>query len=207
VNERQIRPKGRPPEWGSFEIDKGRPSLPLEITSEIARIRERFTDGEQAANYILDCLTNNHRMYKLKLYDCRISATPGITAADDSDGYEEKDVPLSLLKKPTKSFLVKVSGDSMKDAGIRNGNIILVEKIDPLYENPPDKSIVTAYVDGQLVVKRYRRHRNKVELLSENRRKAYPPIIISPESSEDFAVFIFGIYQQVIDDSMVISGG
>lgn len=195
--------RGRPKGWGNLSMSKVRPRYPLSIVAEIDRIREQFVDPEDAEQHILDCLTRKVRMQRLKLYDCRVAATPGITAFADSGDYEEREVPMSLLKRPDKSFLVKVAGDSMEDAEIHDGNFIIAEAVNPLFERPSNKAIVIAVVDDQMLVKRYRYWRNRHELLSENRRKNYPPIIISSDMSDQHSVYIMGIFRSVVSDSMI----
>jgi DNA polymerase V len=192
---------GRPPLWGELPIS--RPRLPLGIVAEIDRIREQFTDPEDAHQYILECLTRKPKVRRLKLYDCRISATPGISASGGDNSYEEREVPLLLLKNPAKSFLVRVAGASMVDAGIGDGNFIIAEERNPLFENPPNRAIVTAVVDDQILVKRYRYRQNKHELLSENQSRNYPSISIELDASDHNSIYIFGIFQRVIPESMM----
>jgi SOS-response transcriptional repressor LexA len=192
---------GRPPRWGELLIS--RPRFPLDIVAEIDRIRDQFTSPEDAQQYILDCLTRKIKMQRLKLYDCRVSASPGITAVIDNASYEEREVPLSFLKRPEKSFLVRVVGDSMEDAGIRNGDFLIAEEMNPLFEEPQSGAIVIAVVNDQLLVKRYRHSRNGHELLSENRRKKYPSILISSDASDQYSIYIFGIFQRVISNSLI----
>jgi len=192
---------GRPPRWGDLRLS--RPRLPLDIVAEIDRIRDQFSSFEDAHQYILDCLNCKIKMQRLKLYDCRVSATPDITAASDNASYEEREIPLSFLKKPEKSFLVRVAGDSMEDAGISNGDYLIAEERDPLFGHTESGEIVIAVVDDQLLVKRYRHQRHRRELISENRRKNYPPIVISSDSSQQHSIYIVGVFLRVIDESLI----
>ncbi|MBW4489916.1 MAG: S24 family peptidase [Trichocoleus desertorum ATA4-8-CV12] len=192
---------GRPSTWGNLEVV--RPRLPLNIVTEIDYIRDQFTDPEDAHQYILGCLNGTLKMQRMKLYDFRISATPGITSPGGDASYEEIEVPSILLKNPNKSFLARAAGDSMKDAGIPDGAYIVAKEMNPLFESPPDRAIVTAVVNDQILIKRYRYRYNKHELLSENRRKNYPPIVISSDMSDHDSIFIFGVFERVIPDSMM----
>ncbi|NJL20932.1 MAG: hypothetical protein HC895_09130 [Leptolyngbyaceae cyanobacterium SM1_3_5] len=194
--------KGRPGTWEGFEIT--RPRLPLKIAAEIDKIRDQFDDPEDALEFILGSLDRKPKMQRLKFYDFRVSATPGITGQSETGSYEERDVPLLFLKNPEKCFLARVAGDSMKDAGITNGAFIVVEAMNPLFQAPPNHSIVTAVVEGdQVVIKRYQQRQNHHELLSENSKRKYPPILISSEMSEHQSAYIFGIYQRVIPESLI----
>ena len=69
-------------------------------------------------------------------------------------------------------FLLKVRGDSMINAGIRPGDLVLVRP----RQDASDGSIVVALIgDDEATVKRLRRSNGKVELLPEN--PAYDPIV------------------------------
>lgn len=77
-----------------------------------------------------------------------------------------------LIKNPASTFLVRVSGESMKDAGIFPGDILIVDRsIDPV-----DGKIVIAAIDGELTVKRLRIKTDAVYLMPEN--KAFKPIVV-----------------------------
>ena len=68
-------------------------------------------------------------------------------------------------------FLLRVRGDSMINAGILDGDLVLVR---PQHEAPVG-SIVVALVDGDATVKRFERGNGHVRLVAEN--PAYEPII------------------------------
>jgi repressor LexA len=75
-----------------------------------------------------------------------------------------------LIKNPQASYLVKVSGDSMVDAGIMQGDLVIVER----GRQPRHGDIVIAQVDGEWTMKYYEKHGSKVLLRAAN--KKYPPI-------------------------------
>ena len=68
-------------------------------------------------------------------------------------------------------FLLRVRGDSMINAGIFDGDMVLVR---PQHE-APNGSIVVALVDGDATVKRFERSNGHVKLIAEN--PAYEPIV------------------------------
>ncbi|HEY1420473.1 MAG TPA: transcriptional repressor LexA [Candidatus Dormibacteraeota bacterium] len=70
-------------------------------------------------------------------------------------------------------FLLRVRGDSMINAGIFDGDMVLVR---PQHEAPTG-SIVVALVDGEATVKRFERGNGHVRLVAEN--PAYEPIVTS----------------------------
>ena len=70
-------------------------------------------------------------------------------------------------------FLLKVRGDSMVNAGILEGDMVLVRP----QQEATNGSIVVALVDGDATVKRFERGNGHVKLIAEN--PAYEPIVTS----------------------------
>ncbi len=76
-----------------------------------------------------------------------------------------------LIEHPEQTFLVKVTGDSMIDAGIHEGDLVVVER----GRAPKVRDIVIAQVDGNWTMKYYEKEKNgAVVLIAAN--KKYPPI-------------------------------
>jgi repressor LexA len=70
-------------------------------------------------------------------------------------------------------FLLRVRGDSMINAGILDGDLVLVRP----QQEAPNGSIVVALVDNDATVKRIERGNGHVKLIAEN--PAYEPIVTS----------------------------
>ncbi len=70
-------------------------------------------------------------------------------------------------------FLLKVRGDSMVNAGILDGDMVLVRP----QQEASNGSVVVALVDGDATVKRFERGNGHVKLIAEN--PAYEPIVTS----------------------------
>jgi repressor LexA len=75
-----------------------------------------------------------------------------------------------LIRRPDATFMLTVSGDSMIDAGIHPGDIVLVEK----GANPKSGAIVVAQVDGEWTLKYYVKDKTGVRLDPAN--KKYKPL-------------------------------
>lgn len=75
-----------------------------------------------------------------------------------------------LIMKPETSFLLHVSGDSMNDEGIMEGDLVIVERD----RDPQNGDIVVAEVDGKWTLKYLRRDGKDVVLEAANPR--YPVI-------------------------------
>ena len=80
-----------------------------------------------------------------------------------------------LIKKPESSYLVKVTGDSMIEAGILPGDLVIVER----GRDPKNGDVVIAQVDGQWTMKYYEKKDGKVILRAAN--KKYSPIVPKSE--------------------------
>lgn len=90
-------------------------------------------------------------------------------------------VPSLLLRGASKeeAFMLHVKGDSMVNAGIENGDILVVSSTQPVY----DGDIVVARIDGaEFTVKRFYHRGEQVELRPEN--DAYAPLLLSTAQVE-----------------------
>ena len=86
-----------------------------------------------------------------------------------------------LIERPSQTVLIRVKGDSMVDAGILDGDLVVVEKT----ASAKRGDVVVAIVDGEFTLKRLDLERGHFVLKPEN--KAYP--VIRPESGLE----IFGV--------------
>ena len=107
-----------------------------------------------------------------------------------ADDYIEKHLDLNeyLIKHPSATFFVKVEGDSMINAGIHNGDVLIVDRS----LEASDKKIIVAVVNGELTVKRIRKEKGKLFLVPEN--DDFEPLRVTEEM--DFRVW--GVVTSVI---------
>lgn len=98
----------------------------------------------------------------------------------------------TVARMPKDSFLLRVKGDSLKDAYIFSGDVVIVNP----NLAPANGKIVVAILDDAAVVKRFFKKSNSIELRSEN--PEYAPIIIK-KSYENFKVvgIVVGIYRSM----------
>lgn len=98
------------------------------------------------------------------------------------------DLNKHLIKHPSATFYARTKGDSMKDAGIFDGDLLIVDKsIDPV-----DGKIAICYIDGEFTVKRIKKENDELWLMPAN--KAYQPI----RMQEGNNLMIWGIVTHVI---------
>ncbi|RWR03107.1 LexA repressor [[Pantoea] beijingensis] len=76
------------------------------------------------------------------------------------------------LFKPHADFLLRVSGMSMKDIGIMDGDLLAVHKTQDVHNG----QIVVARIDDEVTVKRLKKQGNTVQLLPEN--SEFQPIVV-----------------------------
>lgn len=123
---------------------------------------------------------------KLPLYSSKVAA--GFPSPAEDHIANRLDLNEYLIKHPAATFLVKVTGDSMINAGIHENDILIVDRSIP----PREGKIVIIAIDGQLTVKRLQKKNNKYFLIAENPH--YPPIEI-----KDFQdTLIWGVVTQVL---------
>lgn len=75
-----------------------------------------------------------------------------------------------LITRPDASFLLSVTGDSMIEEGIREGDLVIVER----GREPKNGDIILAEVDGAWTMKYFRKKGKEVVLEAANAK--YPPI-------------------------------
>jgi len=122
----------------------------------------------------------------LPLYLSPISAGFPSPAEDYID--RKLDLNEHLIKHPAATFFVRVAGDSMRDAGVIDGDILIVDRA----VEPCTGSIVIAAVNGELTVKRLKKKRSRLWLMPEN--PDYSPTEITPEMQFE----IWGVVTYII---------
>jgi DNA polymerase V len=107
-----------------------------------------------------------------------------------ADDYMESKLDLNdlLIKNPAATFFVRVTGDSMINAGLNSGDILVVDRS----LESKDGSIVIAVINGDLTVKRLSYKDGTVFLVPEN--KFYKPIKITDEMNFE----VWGVVRSVI---------
>lgn len=112
-------------------------------------------------------------------------AETGISAGFPSPAEEYEEVRLdlnkALIKHPAATFYARVKGSSMMDAGILDGDLLVIDKS----LNPKSGDIAICFLDGEFTVKRIEQIEESLYLMPANKR--YQPIKISEES--DFQVW------------------
>ncbi len=111
-----------------------------------------------------------------------------------ADDYLDGEIDLSayLIERPAATFLMRVAGDSMKGAGILDGDLVVVDRS----IEPKSGHAVVAVLDGDLTLKRLRRLKDgRPVLQAEN--PDYPPFVICEETPAEIWGVVVGVVRRL----------
>lgn len=91
------------------------------------------------------------------------------------------DLNKELVRHPASTFYGRVRGDSMQDAGVYDGDILIIDKS----LEPQNGDMAVCFVDGEFTIKHIRIEKEVVWLLPANDR--YKPIRVTGEN--DFLIW------------------
>ncbi|HWR95087.1 MAG TPA: translesion error-prone DNA polymerase V autoproteolytic subunit [Flavobacterium sp.] len=116
----------------------------------------------------------------------------GISAGFPSPALDFVDLSIDLnkhlIKNPSATFYGKVKGDSLINAGIHNGDLLIIDRS----LEPTNGKIAVCYIDGEFTAKRIKLEKDVVWLIAENEN--YLPIKVTKENN----LLIWGIVTHVI---------
>lgn len=116
----------------------------------------------------------------------------GIRAGFPSPALDFEDVSIDLnkyiVRHPSATFYGRVKGDSMKDEGINDGDLLVIDRS----LEPADGKIAVCYLDGEFTLKKIKLGKNCCWLLPANEN--YKPIKVTAENE----FLIWGIVTYVI---------
>src|SRR5215469_184101 len=118
--------------------------------------------------------TRRPRVVSIPIYGTIPAGVP-IDAAQEDEGCVLIDVETLGIKPSTRTFGLKVQGDSMVGKHIVNGDIAVIEH----GVQPRSGDVVAALIDGQVTLKTFLMQRGKPYLRAENPR--YPNLIPQEE--------------------------
>jgi len=109
----------------------------------------------------------------------------GVKAGFPSPAADFMDVPIDLnveiIRNPSATFFCRVSGDSMQDIGISDGDLLVIDKS---IENK-DGKVAVCYIDGEFTLKKIKIEKDCCWLIPANDK--YKPIKVT--SDNDFVVW------------------
>ena len=134
----------------------------------------------------LNFFTPSHGRLEAILINAGISAGFPSPAGDFKQ--ERISLDKELIKNKEATFFARVSGESMINAGLEDGDLIVIDRS----LEPTNNKIAVCFIDGEFTVKRLQVKKNKIWLKPENTN--YKAI----EVKEDKELIIWGIVTNVI---------
>ncbi len=128
----------------------------LEQTGQLQRQRGK------ARSLILSATLRRSQLVDIPLYG---TIPAGLPVDQEQENGKCITIDLDSLRIPknARTFALKVHGDSMINAGIREGDTVIME-----FKDPRNKDIVAALIDGETTLKSYIMQRGKPFLRAEN---------------------------------------
>ena len=156
-------------------MDGGVPAVPLRRKSQFAPnvISGVFNERVGLLGTPATAKASTTENLQLPLYGRIAAGTPIEALRDPSSSV---DVPAAMLASSAEHYALEVDGDSMVDAGIQDGDTVIIQRA----ENADNGAIVVAFVEGsEVTLKRLRRKGDSIALEPAN--KAYETRIFGPD--------------------------
>ncbi len=114
------------------------------------------------------------------------SVRAGLPFTPETHPTSQMDLEKYLIEHPASTYLVRVKGDSMKDAGIIEGDIVVLDRS----LTPRNGDIVIASLDGDVTLKYFERKNGTVKLIPANSEYT---AIIADDSCEILGVVVSSV--------------
>lgn len=163
---------------GGKRAGAGRPKGRNMYGEATERVRVPISMVEEVKQF---ALARGQAAVKLPLFSSRVQAGYASPAAEHVE--DRIDLTSYMVKHPDETFLVHATGDSMIDAGIHDGDLLVVDRS----IKPAHGKIVVAAVDGAVTVKFLIMKKSQTVLMPAN--AAFNEIPINPEND----VVIWGV--------------
>ncbi len=140
----------------------------------------------------MNTLNTPQRLAYESLWIQSVQATvqAGFASPAEDHQVDRIDLMRQLVKHPQATFFIRISGDSMRDDGILNGSVVLVDRA----IKPAHGQIVLAVIDGDFTCKRLYLRAGRMKLRAEN--PTYPDIIPKDgQTVEIWGVVVATIHQ------------
>ncbi|MFM7887494.1 MAG: LexA family protein [Pseudanabaena sp.] len=178
---------GRPQGTGKYGEATKAVRLPIRIADEILAALDGGSQDIELRTMVQSIFKPDRKTkVRLPLYLNPVAAGIPTTTEDYID--DNIDLNRHLVKHPETTYLVRVVGESMIDAGIHPNDMLIVDRSIEVTNG----QVVIAVVNGELTVKRIRKDRDKLWLMPEN--ESFKPI----EIDEHTDLHIWGVVTNVI---------
>jgi len=141
----------------------------------------------QEENKITDIkLVKGEQTSGLQFFESRVQA--GFPSPAQGEYADSIDLNRALITNPAATFCARVIGDSMVDAGINEGDLLIIDRS----LNPCDGNIAVCFVDGEFTVKRLSVRDDGIYLTPAN--AAFPELKVG----EDNNFVVWGVVSHII---------
>lgn len=107
----------------------------------------------------------------LHVLDLAVTVHAGFPSPAEDIGAKRIDLTAQLIKHPQATFLLRARGDSMREAGIFDGDVLIVDKA----VTAKSGHVVIAVIDGEMVCKQLQIRAGRMKLKAAN--PSYPDIV------------------------------
>lgn len=118
---------------------------------------------------IIENTVNKKEMLNVPLVGRVTAGTPILATENIEDTFP---IPLDYIKHNNELFMLKVTGDSMINAGIHNGDFAIIEKT----QTAENGDIVVALIENDATIKTFYKEKGHIRLQPEN--DGMDPIIV-----------------------------
>ncbi|MBW8309583.1 MAG: translesion error-prone DNA polymerase V autoproteolytic subunit [Candidatus Paracaedibacteraceae bacterium] len=176
---------GRKKNSGLFKEKTVARRIPYSLAPALDQYLSHLATSKKLGENIKSIFAPQAHSLSLPFFSSKVAAgLPDM--ADDHQDY--LNLNEHLIPSPDSSFMVRVTGDSMIEAGIHNEDILIVNRS----INPKDGHIIIAAVNGEITVKQLIMKADHVILMPANPQ--YSPLTITP--SMEFRVW--GVVTSVV---------
>lgn len=143
-------------------------------------------------------LADYFHINKSALIEEKIDALPVLGAVSCGEPvmmYEERSLPFSLRRSSSVDFLLKASGDSMKDAGILDGDMIFIHEQDTVLNG----EIAAVAIGNEALLKRFYFFADQDRIVLHAENPDYADVVLEGEKMSDVRVLgvMVGLYRGV----------
>jgi DNA polymerase V len=170
---------GRPKGSGKYKESTKAIRVPEGSISYIKEFLESYPDVTKVGAPTTSNASSTHgsdNIVRLKIPLFSSTVAAGYPSPAEDHVEDTLDLNEYMVQRPDSTFMLRVEGESMKNAGIMPDDILVVDRS----LKATHKKIVIAAIDGELTVKRLYHRGGLVKLLPEN--PAYPEIELESEA-------------------------
>lgn len=190
---------GRKPQSGQFREETKAIRVPLSILGPLNEYLDQLRRNKSFSSFkplnLQDCEMfqpdASFMPFEIPFFNSHVSA--GFPSPADSTIQTRLNLNEYLIPNAPSTFIVRVSGESMKDAGIMDGDLLIIDRS----LKPHHDDIVVAAVNGDLTVKRWYNDKGKVLLKAEN--PEFQDILLHEETH----LHIWGVVTHVIHQTKI----